>query len=204
MKRYWILILLLSPFFRSLDLYCSGLFFNDGSFCQNLPLKVVYHLGPLPAVGCAFFSLCLMPFYRPKLQIAIVATLVLGSGLIINAGLKEYWQRPRPKQIKEFAGIYDYREFYRPDFSKPRKPLKSFPSGHASTGFFFLACRPFFRREGLSSKPFLYLGLLLSVALSFTRIAQGGHFLSDIVFSGLIMHLTALVIERMVYGTKHY
>lgn len=204
LKRFWPFLLVagLSPFFKELDLYCSGLFYENGRFVENFPLKLIYHLGPIPSLVACAVSFCLVPFYRSRLQISLLLTMGIGSGLIINTGLKEYWQRPRPKQILNFGGRYEYRAYYSPDLSKPRKPLKSFPSGHASTGFFFLASTPFFRREKLSMRPFFLIGIILSPALCLTRIMQGGHFLSDVALSGIIMYATAKIIERAIYGRK--
>jgi lipid A 4'-phosphatase len=43
------------------------------------------------------------------------------------------------------------------------------------------------------------VGTVVGAAAGFVRIAQGGHFLSDVVFAGLLMALTALLVHGLMF-----
>ena len=138
----------------------------------------------------------------PTLVMAL--TLLIGSGIIVHVILKDHWGRPRPKQIVQFGGQQQYRPYYLPDLFTKKEPSKSFPCGHCSTGFYFF-CLAFI---GWKEKmPYLLWGglffaLLLGGLLSVARIAQGGHFFSDVLVSALIMWFTAAWCTSFVYGKK--
>jgi lipid A 4'-phosphatase len=212
---YWLLpilfLLLLAPFTSYLDIFISRCFFSPHniSFTHTPLLKSIYHLGPIPgltSVAISLFLLLSSYFYKPFKRftapaLSLTLTLALGSGLLINVILKDHWNRPRPKQIVEFGGLQNYRPFYSPNFDVPPEPSKSFPSGHASMGFFFFSLCFLAKRH--KSRFLFSIGVFLTVtlgsSLSLTRIAQGGHFFSDTIISALIMWLTALAIDWLVY-----
>lgn len=136
-----------------------------------------------------------------KPALLVVLTLIVGGGLIAHGLLKEYWGRPRPRQIEEFGGAQAYRPFWQPRWSSA-EPSKSFVSGHAVTAFLFFTLILIGQRQ--RSRPLIALGVLLStlfgLALGYARMAQGGHFFTDILFSALIMWWTALMMEGLVYA----
>jgi lipid A 4'-phosphatase len=122
----------------------------------------------------------------------ILLCVALGPGLIVNGILKDHWGRARPRQIVEFGGKYGY--------SQPLVPSdahgKSFPCGHCSVGYLYGAGWWVWRRRypkiaALS----LLTGLALGTLLGFGRMAAGGHFLSDNLWSGLI----ALGVAHVLY-----
>jgi lipid A 4'-phosphatase len=43
-------------------------------------------------------------------------------------------------------------------------------------------------------------GTLCGLAAGLVRISQGAHFLSDVVFAGIFMAVTALIVHRAVFG----
>ena len=73
----------------------------------------------------------------------------------------------------------------------------SFVSGDASVGFAIIIFY-FITKNSL----FLYLSLLFGFLLGFIRILAGGHFLSDVVFAGIIIVLLNFLIT-LVYK-KYY
>ena len=102
----------------------------------------------------------------------------------------------------EFGGPFPFRPFYKPEISINRdEGQKSFPSGHATMGFYFLSLVLVGRRY--KNSPLLYSGVILSIfwggGLMIVRIAQGGHFLSDTIASALIMWLVALLADRIAF-----
>jgi membrane-associated PAP2 superfamily phosphatase len=128
--------------------------------------------------------------YAPsgRALVFLAATLAIGPGLIVNLGLKDHAHRPRPTQTQDFGGPYEFRPWYR--FDGGCKKNCSFVSGEASQGFWMLA------PASLAPPPFepLAIGaaLVIGVAASFVRLAQGGHYLSDVMLAGL---LTILILQ---------
>lgn len=112
----------------------------------------------------------------------LVLSLALGPGLIVNVALKDHWGRPRPSTVTQFGGVYEYRPPIIPGGPCPHNC--SFPSGHASLGFWLVAPAMLApkRRRRVSVAAALGFG----ASIGMVRIAQGGHFLSDVLFAGLI------------------
>ncbi len=123
----------------------------------------------------------------------LLLCVALGPGLIINMVLKDHWGRPRPRQLVEFGGRLEYRQPLLPACASAGIPCKSFPCGHCSVGYLHGAGWWIWRRRyprwGAAS---LALGLTLGTLLGLERMAAGAHFLSDAVWSALI-----------VYGVAH-
>ena len=112
----------------------------------------------------------------------VLATLVIGPGLIVNLGLKAHAHRPRPVHVTEFGG---------PDAFKPWNQFDgacvkncSFASGEASEGFWMIA--PALEVPGPWRGAAVAGAVLFGAATGVLRMAFGGHFLSDVVAGGLI------------------
>lgn len=200
-------IIILTP---QLDLSLSRHFYREGHFVDVPALNLLYVWGPIPAdITVVAALLILIASYlsqrvrkwRPH-ALYLVLVLGIGSGLIIHAALKDHWGRPRPKQVVEFGGKQPFRPIYEPNFFSQPEPSKGFPCGHCSTGFYFFAF--YFLGRRLRKKWLSIAGLLaaflLGGALSYMRIAQGGHFLSDTLISGILMWLSALALDRLLFG----
>ncbi|MGB0955427.1 MAG: phosphatase PAP2 family protein [Panacagrimonas sp.] len=106
---------------------------------------------------------------------------LLGPVLLVNEGFKEYWGRARPKQVEVFDGSKPFTSALQP--ADHCQTNCSFVSGHASVGFALTALAWISRRPNV----WVAVGLILGSAIGLSRIAMGGHFLSDIVFSGLVV-----------------
>ena len=183
-----------------IDLVVGGWFYsteNEWFLKDAEPLKLIYDKGLLPALCVAGGSalVLLVGFksewlrrYR-KVAIYLLLVMVIGPGLLVNALMKEGWGRPRPRQVENFGGDERYERLWEYDGSSYGK---SFPSGHASMGFYFFCVYFLWRREGRKS---VWLGLLLALGLGgilgFTRVAQGGHFVSDVVWSAGVCYFVA-------------
>lgn len=214
-----LLLLFFAPFSRDLDLSVSSYFYATETGFSTHPLWLfLYEYGPYLAnitAGAALLLLIGSYFakklvsYR-KIFLLLVLTLLIGSGLIAHGLLKDHWGRPRPRQITEFGGKYPFFPFYKPNFlgsqivEKNADILRSFPCGHCTMGFYFLALGIAFRR--LSKKRlslFAYafafaFGILLSIA----RIAMGGHFLSDTLVAFVVMWLTAESLDKLIFRAR--
>jgi membrane-associated PAP2 superfamily phosphatase len=118
--------------------------------------------------------------------------LVVGVWLVVNAGFKEHWGRPRPVQVQAFGGEHPFRSVAQP--SELCRSNCAFVSGHAAAGYALmgvglLAPR---RRRLAWARAGLVAGLLLGLG----RVLQGGHFASDVLFAGLIVWGVAQVVRH--------
>lgn len=205
-----VLFALFSPFSSDLDLATSRFFYDSANqtFSTNGLFQFMYLYGILPALFLGGFSalVYLFSLLRPQWKrykhpaLMLALTLTLGCGLITNEILKEYWGRPRPQQTVEFGGDQQFRPFYIPNFNPPMA-LRSFPCGHCTMGFFFFSLVVLGWR--FQNKNLLYIGVILSVVLgvllSISRIAQGGHYLSDTLASALVLWLCTLTIDYTIF-----
>jgi len=210
-----LLVIMITPFTPFLDLKISHYFYTSstetvhGHFTSNAFLKFLYNYGPMPALivglGSAFFYLLsfLISSWKKWRTCALYLLLsyALGAGVIVHAALKDNWGRPRPVQTTEFGGIQPFRPYYSPNFTHQPEPSKSFACGHCSTGFYFFAL--YFLGKRLKSPLVCWGGLAfalcLGISLSVMRIALGGHFFSDTLMSALIMWLTALTLDWLLF-----
>ena len=206
-------LILLAPLTPYLDLKISGYFFHPepGSFTNNAFHSFVYHYAQLPGfiffgivivgLGLSYVKKNLVP-HRNTLLVLVLA-MALGPGLIINVFLKPGWGRPRPRQVVDFSGPEDYQAFYSPKFGyNGSDRYKSFPSGHASMGFYFFVLAVMGAR--MRNRSLVLIGysvaISLGIILGITRVAQGGHFYSDIVIAALVTWWTALVVDWMIFS----
>jgi len=164
--------------------------------------------GPYPAIAVsigalAVLALSLIPQLRSRLafwrQLAAVwvLTLAIGSGLIVNMLLKEYTERPRPRDVIELGGGYAYRE----PFTLPQGERgKSFPSGHATMGFIFSSLyfplRRLKRKDAAINS--MTIGLVFGGLLGLGRMLAGAHFFTDVIWAGTIMIATAYLVDAFM------
>ncbi|NOZ60779.1 MAG: phosphatase PAP2 family protein, partial [Calditrichaeota bacterium] len=188
-----------------LDLKVQRLFYdhaaNPGWYQKNAPLwHFLYHYGPLPALLLSFAAIAVLIFQKsvPKLRKykhaskLFLLAMILGPGVIINGVLKDHWGRPRPRQVEEFGGQWEFREIWQPGI--PGKG-KSFPCGHASAGFIFFALFLALRDKHKKIAWFsLFFSLIYGSLIGVARMAQGGHFLSDVIWSWGITWLIILIL----------
>ncbi|MEX0792543.1 MAG: phosphatase PAP2 family protein [Pirellulaceae bacterium] len=188
----------------SLDLWVSQLFYSESEqafwFGGTFVGGVIYYFAPLPGVVIASFGIAIFilgPWIEPlrpwrKQCLLFALVVIIGPGLLINSLLKPHWNRPRPSQLVEFGGRTTYVP---PAMVSNHENAKSFPSGHASMGFVFMApAFLIFRHRPWLAGSFLFLGLFLGGGIGVCRIAEGGHFLSDVVWSGAIVYYCCLAV----------
>lgn len=128
----------------------------------------------------------------------LLTSLALGPGLIVNTLLKDFWGRPRPSTLREFGGT----NFYVPPLmiSDQCERNCSFSSGHAALGFWVVAfalLAPPHRRPWAMAA-----ALAFGIVVGYVRIAQGGHFLSDVVFSAVIVVGLTIWLHRRIMGSS--
>ncbi|HTZ39354.1 MAG TPA: phosphatase PAP2 family protein [Syntrophales bacterium] len=181
------------------DLAIEALFYSPGAGWlqgNGEPWASLYRYGNLPAfalgaMGAIAFVLSFFSARHQRDRVAslfIVVFLALGPGLVVNTVVKEYWGRPRPADIVQFGGTEAYRPFWNPGGQG-----RSFPSGHAAIGFFIMA--PFFvlrHRAPAWARRALVAGLFYGALMGLTRMIQGGHYLTDVIWAGCLIYLTGL------------
>lgn len=120
--------------------------------------------------------------------------LSVGPGLVCNVVFKNEWGRARPHQIVEFGGSKKFTPALEPA-SECRKNC-SFTCGEASSIFmiFFAFAFLFRRRFHL----LMFAGIAAGSLAGLIRMAQGGHFLSDVVFAGITMALVATALDYLI------
>jgi len=194
--------------FPGVDLWASGLFYHaDGRFFLGewLPVRGLYRGVPyiveIVVIGVpAMFLLSLRRrrSFGPldaRAVAFLLLSLALGPGLLVNTVLKDHWGRARPAQVTEFGGSQHFTPALIPTDQCVRNC--SFPAGHPAIGFYlvsfaFLVRDP--RRRRVAEGAAIAAGAVFGVA----RIAQGGHFLSDVVFSGLLVYGTSWLLYRAI------
>jgi membrane-associated PAP2 superfamily phosphatase len=124
---------------------------------------------------------------------ALHLVMLIGLGLVVHAVFKEQWGRPRPYELKMFAGEHQYVPAMRP--VGPCQSNCSFVSGHAATGFSLVALGMFAPRR--RRQQWFAIAGLCGVFIGLGRMVQGGHFLSDILFAGWLMWATTALIREI-------
>lgn len=116
----------------------------------------------------------------------VALCLSIGPGVVANEIFKDNWGRARPRQIVEFGGD----KHFTPALVQAQNCERncSFVSGEASSIFVLcFAAAALFRRRALL---LIGSGVILGSLAGLMRMAQGAHFLSDVVFAGVFMALT--------------
>lgn len=206
-----IAFLLIAPFTPFLDPFFSHLFYDPETrrFYNNFLLKSLFDYGGIFSIITGIFVALffLSSFFIQNLErwrrglLLIGLVLAIGPGLFTNVIFKGHWGRPRPKQVIEFGGKHIYRPFWRPNFQTRDNPQKSFPSGHVAVGFYFLSFYVVGKRY--KNRIWMSLGITLTlffgVGLMFARVAQGGHFLSDVLASAVLIWTVTFFIDKILF-----
>ncbi len=195
-------LFLLAP---QLDLAASRLFYAPGAgflLADWPPVVILYRAVPwlawgallLVAAAAARLFLTGRPWRRldRKALVFVVATLALGPGLLANTLLKDHWGRARPAQIEAFGGTRHFTPAPLPAAECAQNC--SFVSGHAALGFALVAFA-FLLPPGPSRRWGIAAALGFGALIGLGRMAQGAHFLSDVVFAGLLVYGVAAALH---------
>lgn len=189
--------------FPQIDIMITSLFYHNGFDVNYLPYKIIY-IGVRVVTGLSLLILVILfilsfqgKYYldltRKKLLFLFLATL-LGPGLVVNTILKDNWGRARPRHVIEFGG----KALHTPPFviSKECDRNCSFVCGHAAAGFMFVALAFLFKRR---EKEIFIASLFVGFLIGLVRVAQGGHFLSDVIFSFFFTYLTIRLLYYFMF-----
>ncbi len=140
-----------------------------------------------------------VPFAPGFKAVAFVTlAMIIGPLLVVNLGMKDHLHRPRPVQVTQFGGKWEFKPFYRFDGECPKNC--AFPSGEASEAFWMVA--PAMMAPPQLKAPAIVGALIFGAATSALRMAFGGHFFSDVIIAGLITLLLIFGLHRMIFGAR--
>jgi lipid A 4'-phosphatase len=193
-----------------IDLGFSGLFYTAGKGFVIGSRSSARALPFLPWVTIAFVNLSVLLFIRNIIDrrrnrqsisrlasirriLFLLLTLALGPGLLINTYLKEQSGRSRPSRVEAFGGDRQFTAAFAP--SGPCKSNCSFVSGDAAMGYYLLAFVFIARKRRWA---IALTGYTLGTAFGLVRIAQGAHFLSDVIFAGFFTFLVAWILSLLL------
>ncbi|HZS84727.1 MAG TPA: phosphatase PAP2 family protein [Stellaceae bacterium] len=192
------------------DLWFSGLFWTpqSGFFLAAWgPVRFLFRAVPVIAwaAGVGTLAALLLAVLgsrrfggKARACLYLLLALALGPGLLVNTGLKDHWGRARPVQVSAFGGGKDFTPALEPAAECQRNC--SFVSGHAALGFSLIAFAflvPTRRRRRIAILAAVAAGALFGLA----RIAQGGHFLSDVVFAGFLVTAICWLLHRLIVAS---
>jgi membrane-associated PAP2 superfamily phosphatase len=197
----------------SADLVWTRLFYvpggpNDGwVYGRQSPWSYLYDYGELPALALLVFAVALYaaawigkaPAYHKRACLVIILTVILGPGLLVNGILKPYWGRPRPAEIEAFGGLQKYQKVW--EIGVPGHG-KSFPCGHCSAAFATASLVSFFPSHPVLSVAALLGGIVYGGVMGIARIAQGAHFPTDVLWSGIIALMLIVLLYYVAFPVR--
>jgi len=154
--------------------------------------RLLYRFGPWPALLTGVAALIVLTagrwwpaLARRRVQaLYLILTLALGPGLLVNVIFKDHWGRPRPREVQELGGAWPYQTF--PEHGVGGRG-KSFPCGHSSMGYYFVAFYFLWRRrQSGRAAAALAVTAVYGTLIGTARMAAGGHFASDVAWSAVM------------------
>lgn len=193
---------LVLAWFPQIDLWVANQFYNGSEF----------HFGANPLVVAIYkvfaklHYLLLLVFFAGMAYCSVkngkgcnwskrmrymLVVILLGPGLLVNLGLKDNsFGRPRPVHIEQFGGTNQFVPVM--TYSGECHHNCSFVSGHAALGFYFIALA-----WALGRREWFVAGIAIGALVGLVRMIQGGHFLSDVIFSFWATYFVALAIAKV-------
>ena len=161
---------------------------QDWFLAEKIPWNWFYDFGAIPGILISIISFFLWAYYRTNIKFAVLRpyfliccfTPIVASLFLVNVILKDHSGRPRPREILQFNGNWEYKPVLK--VGVPGKG-HSFPCGHCSIAFTLTSGIIFFRHSRKFAILSFSLGLSYGILMSIARIFQGGHFLSDTIWS---------------------
>lgn len=195
-----------------LDLKLASEFYIDGGWPigQRPFWRFFYDLNRIPAIAIALFGIgaLLVRFVRPPLKHwsrrgdFLILIVLLGPGLLVNTVFKDHWGRPRPREVRQFGGEREFQHPWQPGISGKGK---SFPSGHAAAAFVTAAPYFVYRKEKKTvARIWLAGGVAFGLLMGMARILQGGHFLSDVLWSWGMVFLCGIVLAAWLKPDREF
>ena len=189
------------------DLHFSSKYFTDENqwfLAKSPPWNWLYKYGVIPGIFVSILSFFTWIFSRTNKKLVILRpyllicalTPIIASALLVNVVLKDHTGRPRPREVKQFSGNWEYIPALKAGI--PGRG-HSFPCGHCSIAFTLTSGIVFWRLSRKFAILSLSLGLIYGILMSLARIVQGGHFITDAMWSLGVVWLTLTTLYYFVY-----
>ena len=213
----WLATLLLFGIWPGIDLWVSGLFFDEsaGAFplassgVLELLRNVIWNLSNAALlVALIFGHYALMATPSPavpgRVWGFVLALILLGPLVLVNGVLKAHWGRARPADTDVFGGALPFSPPWELAGNCPGNC--SFVSGEAAAVTCLAIILALILWHNVSDKRRLLLVLVALVVLGASlRVLKGRHYLSDVIWSVLLMATLAhvLALRLRVYEIAH-
>lgn len=123
----------------------------------------------------------------------VVLAITLGPGLVVNGGFKDHWHRARPYQVEPFGGTQQFTRAM--VITDQCNNNCSFVSGHVACGFFLASMMLVDRRRQIL---WGVAGLASGFTIGFARMADGAHWLSDVLWAAPITLVCSWVVWKLL------
>ena len=211
----WFLVVLIMFPPHQLDIVVSSLFFDgQGFFLKNNPLfaiwlykstKVVPVLIAVATLGLIVRAVCKRHARGLADNDVFIKSLYTLAAMLLSVGVI-WWLKATtgvycPWSVSAFAGEAAIRS---PSWSWEFQSGRCWPSGHSGTGFclfaLFFALRDQYPQ---TARKVLIAVLIFGVICSLGRIAQGAHFLSHAVATGLVDWLICATLYVLFFDRNY-
>ena len=179
----------------TLDMYISGLFLGSDSkfLLQNYDiLSIIFRKVLLPILLAYMLIVPIISYvfkidkvyfghkFLAKEIFFIWFSQIVTMLIFVNLILKNFWGRARPGDVVGLGGVDYFTPWY--EYSVSCNTNCSFVSGDASVGFSVIILY-------LITKNivFFYISIVSGMVIGLVRIIEGGHFLSDVLFAGIVI-----------------
>lgn len=206
---WWILLgsvvlALLPTVWTSLDLRAASLFLGPGTTRDvanwwwveliNLYIPAVFRSIVLLALAGWLWASMSQSAKRWRMPLAfLILAGALGPGLLVNSGFKDNWQRARPYQVEAFGGT---QKFTRATVMTDQCNNNcSFVSGHVACGIFLASLMLVDGRRRIA---WAMAGVAAGSIIGFARIADGAHWLSDVLWASPITLLCSWLVWKLL------
>lgn len=209
-----LLAVLLAMEHSRIDLVISHWFYD--SALQDFPLRytfffdtVLHHWTKYLVIlaTCMIVAGLLLTWVIPALTrwrgILLFLALAMVLAPLSISLLKLVTDRPCPWDFVEFGGLEPYTHLFQFRGAGHARG-QCFPAGHAATGFALLAFFFAFhhQRRHTLARAALIVGVLAGVLLGLGRIAQGAHFMSHVLWSGLLCWLVMVGLYALLFTPR--
>lgn len=130
-----------------------------------------------------------------RAMVFLIVTMLLSAIVISNIVFKGYWGRPRPVVVTQFDGKLDFKPWWDPRGACTRNC--SFFSGEGATAFWTYAPAALAPPQW---RPVAYVAATaFGIFTGGLRMAFGGHFFTDVIFSGIASFLVVWLFFALIY-----
>ena len=188
----------------SLDLGAAALFLGPSAHTEvvgwwwveliNLYIPAVFRVSIMVALGGWIWASVRPARKHWRLALALwVLAGALGPGLLVNMGFKDNWQRARPYQVQAFGGP---QQFTRAAVMTDQCNNNcSFVSGHVACGIFLASMMLVHRNRRIA---WGIAGVASGLAIGFARMADGAHWLSDVLWASPITLVCSWLVWKLL------